>query len=84
MKHNKRLRITQDDFLLANRRASRMEEIEAHGRQIIFRTVKQKSKKVYDRNSLKRAGIKSDDGSFYIYRQQQRRPNPTATGIPQM
>jgi len=66
MKHNKQLRITQNDFLLANRRASRAEEIQAHGKQIMFRSVTQKSKKVYDRNSFKRAGIKSDDGSFRI------------------
>lgn len=65
MKH-KSLRITQADFLLANRRASRNEEIQAHGKQITFRTVTQKSKKVYDRNVFKRAVIKSDDGSFYF------------------
>jgi len=64
MKNKKQLRITQKDFLLANRRASRAEEIEAHGKQIRFRSVLQKSRKVYDRNSMKRAGIKSDDGSF--------------------
>ena len=61
---NKKFQITQKDFLLANRRAARLEEIEAHGKQITFRCVKQKSKKVYDRNFMKRAGIKSDDGSF--------------------
>jgi len=66
MSHRKKLRITQNDFLLANRRASRTEEIQAHGKQIMFRSVTQKSKKVYDRNSLKRAGIKSDDGSFFV------------------
>jgi len=71
MKH-KTMRITQADFLLANRRASRNEEIQAHGRQVIFRSVKQKSRKIYDRNALKRAGIKSDDGSFrFISRQVQ-------------
>jgi len=64
MRHNRKLRITQKDFLLANRRASRAEEIEAHGKQIQFRSAIQKSKKVYDRNRLKRAAIKSDDGSF--------------------
>ena len=57
MKH-KRLRITQKDFLLACRRAARQEEIDAHGKQIIFRVHKQKSKKAYDRKVLKRAGIK--------------------------
>jgi len=64
MKHRKKLRITQDDFLLANRRASRAEEIEKFGRQVIFRTITQRSKKTYDRNRLKRAYIKSDEGSF--------------------
>ena len=62
---NKKLRITQKDFLLANRRAARLEEIEAHGKQISFRSARHKSKKVYDRNSFKRAGVKSDDGSFF-------------------
>ena len=61
---NKKLRITQKDFLLANRRAARLEEIEAHGKQISFRSARHKSKKVYDRNSLKRAVTKSDDGSL--------------------
>lgn len=67
MKH-KKMRITEKDFLLANRRAARAEEIEAHGKQITFRTVMQKSRKVYDRKRLKRAVIKGDDGSFFIYR----------------
>lgn len=66
MKH-KKLRITEKDFLLANRRAARDEEIRAFGKQILFRTVTHKSKKVYDRNSQKRADIKSDDGSFRFY-----------------
>ena len=61
----KKLRITQKDFLLANRRAARLEEIEAHGKQITFRSVKHRSKKVYDRNSLKRAVTESDDGSLF-------------------
>ena len=30
-------RITQKDFMLANRKAAREEEIESHGKQIIFR-----------------------------------------------
>ena len=66
MKH-KKLRITEKDFLLANRRAARDEEIRAFGKQILFRTATHKSKKVYDRNSQKRADIKSDDGSFRFY-----------------
>jgi len=65
MRNKKKLRITQKNFLLANRRASRAEEIEAHGKQIQFRSVLQKSRKVYDRNRLKRAVIKGDDSSYY-------------------
>ena len=45
MKKKKNFRITQDDFLLANRKAAREEEIQAHGKQVIFRPVWQKSKK---------------------------------------
>lgn len=60
----KRFRITQKDFLLANRKAAREEEILAHGRQCIFRSVTQKSKKVYDRNRLKRTGIDNDGCPF--------------------
>ena len=63
----KKLRITQEDFILANRKAARMEEIERHGRQIQSRRIVHKSKKTYNRNRLKRAVIKSDDGSFYLY-----------------
>lgn len=54
-------RITEKDFLLANRKASREEEIAKYGKQIMFRTTTQKSKKVYDRKRLKKAGINSDD-----------------------
>lgn len=59
MKH-KRLRITEKDFMLANRKAAREEEIQSHGRQILFRTVKQKSKKAYDRKRLKRTALPED------------------------
>ena len=58
------MRITEKDFLLANRRAARLEEIEAHGREITFRSVKHKSKKIYDRKRLNRAVIALDDGSI--------------------
>jgi len=61
----KKLRISQQDFLLANRRASRQEEIAAHGKQISFRAVPHKSKKVYDRNKIKRAFTNSDEGSLF-------------------
>ncbi len=67
MKHRKNYRITEKDFLLANRKASREEEILAHGKQITFRSVKQKSKKVYDRKRQKRAGIDSDGQPFLVY-----------------
>ena len=60
----KKLRLTQEDYILANRKAAREEEIERHGRQIQFRRMVHKSKKAYDRNKSKRAFIKSDDGSF--------------------
>ena len=63
----KKFRITEKDFLLANRKASREEEIERHGKQIVFRTLKQKSKKVYDRKRLKKAGIGSDDLPFHFF-----------------
>lgn len=58
---DKKLRITEKDFLLANRRASRTEEIEKYGRQILMRSITHKSKKVYDRKRLKRAGINYND-----------------------
>lgn len=57
----KRFRITEKDFLLANRKASREEEIAKYGKQIMFRSTTRKSKKVYDRKHLKKAGINSDD-----------------------
>ena len=46
-------------FLLANRRAARIEEIEAHGRPVSFRGAIHQSKKVYNRKALKRQA--SDD-----------------------
>lgn len=45
-------RITVEDFLKANRKASREEEIAAHGKQISFRKTLQRSKKMYDRKRL--------------------------------
>ena len=59
----KKLRITEADYLKANRRASRQEEIESHGHPVQGRAMIHKSKKVYDRNRIKRAAIKSDDSS---------------------
>lgn len=64
---NRKLRITEKDFLLANRRASRAEEIERYGKQILMRSITHKSKKVYDRKHLKKAGINNnDDLPLYI------------------
>ena len=50
----KKLRITQADFMKSNRHAARLEEIELHGKPVRFRTLLHKSKKAYDRNRLKR------------------------------
>ena len=55
-KRQKALRITQADFMLANRRAARLEEIAEHGRPVSFRKAVHKSRKVYDRKRMKRAG----------------------------
>ena len=63
-KKMKKLRITEADFLLANRRAARLEEIAEHGRPVSMRSALHKSKKVYDRKRLKKAGIGSDDLPF--------------------
>ena len=52
-KTKKKLRITEADFMLANRRAARLEEIELHGKPVSFRKVLQKSKKVYNRKRFK-------------------------------
>ena len=49
----KTLRITEADFMLANRRAARLEEIAEHGRPVTFRKALHRSKKVYDRKRLK-------------------------------
>ena len=62
----KKLRITEVDYLKANRRASRQEEIESHGHPVQGRAMIHKSKKVYDRNRMKRAAIKSDDSSHFL------------------
>ncbi len=51
----KRLRITEQDYLKAHRKASREEEIATYGKQITHRTKVQKSKKSYDRTGHKAA-----------------------------
>ena len=53
----KTLRITEADFMLANRRAARLEEIAEHGRPVTFRKALHRSKKVYDRKRLKERSI---------------------------
>ena len=64
-KKQKKLRITEADYLLAHRRAARMDEISEHGRPVSYSAL-HKSKKVYDRKRLKRTGIEfKDDLSFF-------------------
>ena len=55
-KKQKKLRITEADFMLANRRAARLEEIAEHGHPISFRKALHRSKKLYDRKRLKKVG----------------------------
>ena len=58
-KHQKKLRITEKDFLLANRRAAREEDIALHGRPTSFRKALHKSKKIYDRKKFKKQTLAS-------------------------
>lgn len=51
-KKQKKLHISEADFMLANRRAARLEEIEQHGKPVSFRKVLHKSRKVYDRKKM--------------------------------
>ena len=60
-KRMKKLRITEADYMLAQRRAARLEEIAAHGKPVSMRSTIHKSKKVYDRKRLKKAGINPDN-----------------------
>ena len=53
-KKGKKLRITEADFMLANRRAARLEEIAGHGRPVSLRKMLHKSKKLYDRKRMKK------------------------------
>ncbi len=50
-------RITQDDYIKANRKASREAEIEMYGHPICHKRVHQ-SKKVYNRKKIKAANRK--------------------------
>lgn len=60
-KTKKKMRITVADYMLAQRRAARLEEIALHGKPVSMRSVKHKSKKFYDRKRLKRADIGQGD-----------------------
>ena len=51
--------------MLAQRRAARMEEIAEHGRPVSY-TALNKSKKVYNRKRLKRAGITNDNCPSFL------------------
>jgi hypothetical protein len=53
-KKQKKLRITERDFMLANRRAARLEDIAEHGKPTAFRAVRHAYKKVYNRKRLKK------------------------------
>ena len=59
-KSPKKLGITQADYMLAQRRAARMEEIAEHGKPVSLRSAVHRSKKVYDRKRLKKAGLDLD------------------------
>ena len=56
-KRNSSYRITVQDFIKANRKASREEEIASHGSQLSFRRVLHKSRKQYDRKRLPKATV---------------------------
>ena len=49
----KKFHIGQADFMLANRRASRQEEIEQHGKLISGRRMLHRTKKTYNRKRQK-------------------------------
>lgn len=50
----KTLRITEKDFMLANRRAARLEDIAQHGKPTAFRAARHASKKTYSRKKFKK------------------------------
>lgn len=64
-KKRKRLRITVSDFILANRKASREEEITTHGKPVAFRQQVHRSKKKYDRRKFKKTITQTDDGFLH-------------------
>ena len=50
-------RITEIDYIKANKKASREEEIDLYGKQITNRTTVHKSKKAYNRQQSKKISI---------------------------
>ena len=60
-KKMKKLRITEADYMLAQRRAARLEEIAAHGKPVSMRSAIHRSRKIYDRKRLKIKDITSDE-----------------------
>ena len=60
-KKMKKLRITEADYMLAQRRAARLEEIAAHGKPVSMRSAIHRSKKIYNRKRLKKAGNAPDE-----------------------
>jgi hypothetical protein len=64
MKNRKRQIGTLADYVKANRKASREEEIQAHGKLVSMRPAIFKSKKAYDRKKHKKAGINYDELSL--------------------
>ena len=61
----KKLWITEADYMLAQRRASRILEIQNLGRPVSYSAL-HKSKKVYDRKRLKKAGINFTDDLLFL------------------
>ena len=53
-KKRKKLRITEKDFMLGNRRAARLEDIAQHGKPTAFRAALHASKKTYNRKKFKK------------------------------
>lgn len=71
-------RITQDDYIKANRKASREAEIEMYGHPICHKRVHQ-SKKVYNRRKIKAADKKLP--YFLLLIQTIRRNSPVVESI---
>lgn len=58
---DKKMRITEIDYIKANRKSSRQEEIEFYSHPVKRCIMAHKSKKIYDRNRMKRINIKSGE-----------------------